>query len=94
MRLLSWFVSNPIDTLVELRIGCTAQCPLCGAACAGTVACQNEAVRESNNQRHRTEIHMPTVSYLEAILYWKFRLKKLNFLKLFGALCHKIVFVI
>jgi hypothetical protein len=62
--LLKWFILNPIVALEEQRIGCTAQCPLCGVACAGTVSCQNESAREKTNQRHRTEIHMPAVSIL------------------------------
>nr|XP_047134918.1 interferon-induced very large GTPase 1-like isoform X2 [Hydra vulgaris] len=55
-RLLNWFVVNPLTALQEQRIGCTAQCPFCGAVCSGGVACQAEG---SRNQKHRAEIHMP-----------------------------------
>ena len=56
--MLEWFVLKPLNALEEQRIGCTAQCPFCGAVCAGGVGCQIEG---SSNQKHRAEIHMPQV---------------------------------
>ena len=58
-KILDWFVLKPLNALEEQRIGCTAQCPFCGAYCAGGVGCQIEG---SNVQKHRAEIHMPTVN--------------------------------
>ena len=49
---------KPITALQEQRIGCTAQCPFCGAVCAGGVGCQTEGAA---TQKHRAEIHMPKV---------------------------------
>jgi hypothetical protein len=56
--ILQWCVLDPMKALEEERIGCTAQCPFCGAVCAGGVACQNPELR---SQKHRAEIHMPRV---------------------------------
>ena len=71
--MLEWFVLKPLNALEEQRIGCTAQCPFCGAVCAGGVGCQIEG---SSNQKHRAEIHMPqvlrdpNVSYFTKIYVW------------------------
>ena len=62
---------QPILALQEQRLGCTAQCPICGAVCGGSVACQNEDHRVSAKQRHRAELHMPEVivnNYCEDML--------------------------
>ena len=57
-KVLDWFVLKPLSAIEEQRIGCTTQCPFCGAICAGGVGCQNEA---TSSQKHRAEIHMPKV---------------------------------
>jgi hypothetical protein len=58
---------KPVAALVEQRMGCTAQCPFCGAVCAGGVGCQVEG---SASNKHRTEIHMPQVKHYFRYTYF------------------------
>ena len=62
--ILQWCVLDPMKALEEERIGCTAQCPFCGAVCAGGVACQNP---DMTSQKHRAEIHMPQVKRMDMV---------------------------
>jgi hypothetical protein len=60
-ELLAWFVDKPLEALSQQRLGCTAQCPFCGAVCGGSISCRSEGQRVTTNQRHRAELHMPRV---------------------------------
>ncbi len=56
--ILDEFEFKPLKTLADQLLGCTEQCPLCGAICAGGVACKD---KETRSQNHSTEIHWPQV---------------------------------